>query len=253
MTTEEQAALIEAVKSLVTELKDGVTSQISALSQRCDSIDAKLKKADGAGERRRGPDENEAGVRRFDADEIQHPGEHPGDARRVAADRQARSDNFDPAAFAALSSSVAELKKRQSRPMADLNAFADTQAKADSVMRALGSAAEPPMAGEDLVSYKIRMHRKMQPHSPRWKGVELQLIAADQVALDNILGEIRADAMTAATSPVGMPEFQHRKITETAPGGHTITRFVGNGTIFKQLSRPVRHVAYIGTRTGTGQ
>jgi hypothetical protein len=120
--------------------------------------------------------------------------------------------------------------------------------KADSVLRALGTRAEPPMAGEDLVAYNIRLARKMQVHSPLWKGVNLQIIAADQIALDNALGQIRADAMTAATSPVGMPEFQHRMITETAPGGHTITRFVGNGTIFKQLSRPVRHVAYIGTR-----
>jgi len=38
-------------------------------------------------------------------------------------------------------------------------------------------------------------------------------------------------------------------ISETMPGGHTVNRFVGNGTIFKQLSRPVRHVAFIGTRS----
>jgi hypothetical protein len=243
MTPEE---LLAAVK----ELTDALRGDMTALA---DSVTELTKKADAAGARDLGVDTSMRRRKDEDEDPIQHPGERPGDARRVAADRQARSDNVDPAAFAALSSSVAELKKRQSRPMADLNAFADTQAKADSVMRALGSAAEPPMAGEDLVSYKIRMHRKMQPHSPRWKGVELQLIAADQVALDNILGEIRADAMTAATSPVGMPEFQHRKITKTMPGGHTVHEFIGNGTIFKQLSRPVRHVAFIGTRTGTGQ
>ncbi|MBR0734430.1 hypothetical protein JQ595_37355 [Bradyrhizobium japonicum] len=219
-------ATLQAIKELAEALRSDMQTAIAALDKKCDGIadsfSALKKKADEAGERDRGVDGTMA--------------------ERVAA------DSVDPAAFAALSSSVAELKKRQSRPMKDLNAYADVQAKADSVMRALGSAAEPPMAGEDLVPYKIRMHRKMQPYSPRWKGVELQLIAADQVALDNVLGEIRTDAMTAAMSPVGMPEFQHRKITKTMPGGHTVHEFIGNGTIFKQLSRPVRHVAYIGTR-----
>jgi hypothetical protein len=223
-------ATVQAIREIAEALRADLSSSIDALSKRCDALaeDVKAnKKSDEAGERDRGVDGTMA--------------------LRVAADA------VDPAAFAALASSVADMQKKRARPMKDLNAYADAQAKADSVMRALGSAAEPPMAGEDLVSYKIRMHRKMQPHSPRWKGVELQLIAADQVALDNILGEIRADAMTAATSPVGMPEFQHRMLTKTMPGGHIVHEFIGNGTIFKQLSRPVRHVAHIGTRTGTGQ
>ena len=211
---------LNAIKAIAEALRSDMATSIAKIDEKCtalaDSV-AKLK-ADAAG------------------DDLTM-------ATRTAA------DSVDPAAFAALASSVADMQKKQARPMKDLNAYADAQAKADSVMRALGSAAEPPMAGEDLVSYKIRIHRKMQPHSPRWKGVELQLIAADQVALDNVLGEIRADAMTAATSPVGMPEFQHRMITKTMPGGHIVHEFIGNGTIFKQLSRPVRHVAYIGTRS----
>jgi hypothetical protein len=226
--------LLAAITKVAEEMKTSVAAHCSALDAKYAAVmDAVTKKkADAAGSRS-GENEDDLGQ---------------GDmAKRVAADR--RADSVDPAAFAALASSVADMKKKQARPMADLNAFADAQAKADSVMRALGRAAEPPMSGEDLVSYKIRMHRKMQPHSSRWKGVELQLIAADQVALDNVLGEIRSDAMTAAMSPVGMPEFQHRMITKTMPGGHIVHEFIGNGTIFKQLSRPVRHVAYIGTRT----
>jgi hypothetical protein len=131
-----------------------------------------------------------------------------------------------------------------------MNAFADVQAKADAVMRTLGSAAEPPMRGEDLVAYKIRTHRKMQPHSSKWKGVDLGIIAADQAALENVLVEIRADATAAGLSPVGMPEFQHRMITKQMPGGHIERSFIGNGTCFRQMSRPVRHVASFGTRSG---
>lgn len=238
---------LKAFMDALDELRTGVTASVDAISKRCDAIAEDVranKKAEAAGERDRGIDTS---MRRRE-DEDEDPNALA--ARRTAAD--ARSDSVPRSEFAALASTVNDMRKKQSRPMKDLDAYADAQAKADSVMRALGGAAEPPMAGEDLVSYKIRMHRKMQSHSPRWKGVELQLIAADQVALDNVLTEIRADAMTAATSPVGMPEFQHRMITKTMPGGHTVHEFIGNGTIFKQLSRPVRRVAYIGTRTGTG-
>jgi hypothetical protein len=171
-------------------------------------------------------------------------------AEKTAADR-ARSDSVDPAAFAALASSVNEMKKRQSRPMADLNAFADAQAKADAVLRTHNERAEPPMAGEDIIAYNIRLARKMQPHSKTWKGVELSLIAADRQAFGIALDSIRADALEAGLKPVGLPLFQHREFVQESAGGHRIRSFVGNGTIFKQLSRPVRHVQYIGTRTGT--
>jgi outer membrane murein-binding lipoprotein Lpp len=226
---------LKALTTLITELGDGLRADVSkhveTMNAKYDSLEKKIdakKKADEAGERDRGVDGTMA--------------------ERVAADR-ARSDSVDPAAFAALSSSVAELKKKQSRPMPDLNAFADAQAKADAVMIANGERAEPPMAGEDLVAYNIRLARKMQPHSERWKGVELSIIAADSKAFNNVLAEIRSDALQAGRNAVGLPLFQHRKIVQESPGGHKITSFVGNGTIFKQMSRPVRHVSFIGTRT----
>ena len=169
--TKRFSAALDALKADVIESVGKIDAKCTALA---DSV-SELKKADT-------PDGNEDTM-----------------AERVAADA------VDPAAFAALASSVADMRKKQARPMKDQDAFADAQAKADTVMRALGTRAEPPMAGEDLVNYKIRMHRKMQPHSLKWKGVELSLIAADHQALDNVLGEIRADAMEASMSPVGLP------------------------------------------------
>jgi hypothetical protein len=221
----------EELKALITALGESLRSDMAAslakLDAKCDALAESIskKKADN------------------DDDDM---------AQRVAADRQARSDSVDPAAFASLASSVAELKQRQSRPMSDLNAFADAQAKADSVMRVHGSAAEPPMAGEDLIAYQIRMARKMQKHSPKWKGVDLGIISAARQAFENVLTEIRADAVHAGLNPTDLQLFEHRKFVKQTPGGHTITEFVGNGTIFKKMSRPVRHIAYIGTRTGIG-
>jgi hypothetical protein len=220
MDTEQLKAFMDALEALRTD----ITASISAINAKCDALTADIKaRKDSAGSRE-GRDETDLG------------------AERVAADSVGRSE------FAALASSVAGMQRKQTRPMADLNAFADVQAKAHAVMQALGSSAEPPMAGEDLVAYKIRTTRKMQSHSPKWKGVELQIIAADHAALDTVINEIRSDAMAASMSTEGMREFEHRKITKTLPGGHTVNEFVGNGTIFKQLSRPVRHVGYIGTR-----
>ena len=241
MSPEEMLAKIAEIAEA---LRCDVASQIEKMDARYDAIERKLdakKKADEAGERDRGVDTS---MRRRE-DEDEDPA-HPHAAKRVAADM--RSDSVPRSEFAALASSVADLKKKQTRSMGDLNAFADVQAKADAVLRTHNERAEPPMAGEDLVAYQIRMHRPMQKHSTKWKGVDLGLIAADRQAFTNVLAEIRSDALQAGLNPVGLPEFQHREITQQMPGGHLVKSFVGTGTIFKQLSRPVRHVAYIGTR-----
>ena len=217
----------EQIKELLAaleQMRGDVTTQISKISDRCDALDAAIKKAGAA-----------KSDRSEDADEKE-------EAVRVAADSVPRSE------FAALASTVADLKKKQARPMADLNAFADMQAKADAALRSHNERAEPPMSGEELVNYGIRMHRKMQRHSAKWKGVDLGLISADRQALENIFNEIRADTVTASMCTDGMPQFQHRMITKTLPGGHLVREFIGNGTIFKQLSLPVRHVAFIATR-----
>ena len=78
---------------------------------------------------------------------------------------------------------------------------------------------------------------------------DLAVIAADSTTFGIALDAIRSDALHAGLNPVDLKPFEHRAMTQTSPGGHKITSFVGNGTIFKQLSRPVRHVGYIGTRT----
>jgi hypothetical protein len=226
---------LNAIKAIAKALRADMAANIAKLDEKCtalaDSFDKMKKKADEAGER--GENENDMTRR--------------GMAERVAA------DSVGAAEFSVLCREVADLRKKVARPQADLNAYADAQAKADAVMIANGERAEPPMAGEDIIAYNIRLARKMQPHSKRWKGVELAIIAADSTAFNNVLAEIRSDATQAGLNPVGLPEFQHRKIVKQSPGGHTITEFVGPGTIFKMLSRPVRHVAYIGTRSGIGQ
>jgi hypothetical protein len=171
------------------------------------------------------------------------------DPRDTMAEQVAADSAAGRAALAALSSRVDDLKRQVARPMADLNAFADAQEKADKVMRVHGTRAEPHMAGEDIIAYNIRLAKKMQPYSKTWKGVELSLIAPDRQAFNIALDGIRADALQAGLNPTHLPPFQHQEIVEQGKGGHTITKFVGKGTIFAQLSSPYRNVKRFGTRS----
>jgi len=227
-------ALLEAVKALTEKLADGLRAD---MAEHCKKLDAKydaiadsMKKLDA-----KKKDEDE------DADPV---GEERHAARRTAADSVSRAD------LEVLRAQVRDLQVRQpTRTPSDRDALADLQAKADVAYRALGERADMPMMGEGTVEYAIRLHRGLQRHLPKdskWKGVELAVAARDPSTFAAICDSVRAGAYEAGISPIGMPEFQHREIKTESPGGHRITTFVGNGTIFKQMSRPVRHVISIG-------
>jgi hypothetical protein len=239
MTEEQIAALLAQIQSVASEMKAHVDTSCAAMSAKFDAAVGEIqkKKSDAT-------DPDDTMAEQVAADEAGH---------RMVRNSEMRADSTSDirvanSMLAGLARSVSDIRKQISRPMADLNAYADAQAKADAVMRLHGESAEPPMSGEELIPYQIRMHRKLQPHSPKWKGIELSIIAADQRALENVLGEIRSDATQAGLNPIHLPEFEHRKIVQESPGGHRITTFVGKGTYIKQMSRPVRHVKFIGTR-----
>jgi hypothetical protein len=231
MTPEQIAELMAQIQSVATELRSHVDKSCADMSARFDSAINEI-------ERKHGEAEHVA------ADEAGHRAVKNAEMRADSASDVRVANSL----LAGLARDMTALKKQVTRPMADLNAYADVQAKADAVLRVHGESAEPPMSGEDLVAYNIRMARRMQPHSKTWKGVDLRLIAADSQAFNIALDGIRADALEAGLKPVGLPEFQHRKIVKQMPGGHIMTEFVGTGTFIKQMSRPVRHVAFIGTR-----
>jgi hypothetical protein len=236
--------MLAAVKAIAESLKSEMTGALAKLDEKCNAMsDAVAKmKADAvlSTSQHMQNDMTRRGTLKSDND-----GKDP---YNTMAERTAADAVVGRAEMASLSRSIAELQRKTNRPMSDLNAFADAQAKADAVFRIHGERAEPPMAGETLVDYNIRMHRKMQPHSPIWKNVNLNIIAADGIAFGNALEAIRADAVQAGENGSHLKPFDHKEITEVSRGGHRITRFVGNGSIFKQLSRPVRYVSYIGTR-----
>ncbi|SHN69126.1 hypothetical protein [Bradyrhizobium erythrophlei] len=240
--------LLAAVREIAESLKSDLSGSIAKLDEKCSALaDSVAKmKADAIVSSSMGmQDDMRRGKLKAD-DDRRDPDNYAQDGR--AGPMLTAADAVDPAAFAVLASTVADMKMRSLRTSVDRNAVADLQAKADAVMRVHGDRAEPAMPGESVVDYSIRLARKMQPYSKTWKGVDLQLIAADQKALGIALDQIRHDAYAAGESVEGMKPFMHREIVEHGPGGHKVTRFIGRGSMFKQMTRPTRNVSYIGTR-----
>jgi hypothetical protein len=199
---------------------------------------------------------------KFDAamGEIQKKKSDAGDpddtlAEQTAADRRADAvENMLRSEIKTLRNQVNDLTVREGMSLArqsasTQDAYADAQAKADAVYRALGESAPGPMSGEDLVAYQIRLTRPLQRHSKAWKNADLYAIAKDGSTFSGVCDAVRMDAMAYSMSPGDAPLFQHREVKKTSPGGHQITEFIGNGTVYKQMSPPVRSVQRFVTKS----
>lgn len=173
-------------------------------------------------------------------------GEDDLGAEQTAAD--SRRDSVSRGEFRALQERVNDVTVKQAdRRPADRDALAELQARADVAYRSLGDGAAPaPMQGETVVDYACRLHRPLQRHSRRFAKSELAVIARDPATFNTVLDGIRADAYEAGMNPVDLPMFQHREIKTESAGGHRVSNFVGTGTIFKQMARPVKYVTGIG-------
>jgi hypothetical protein len=232
----DETKLIELIQALGETLRTEVADGIAKISQRCDALDEKLKKSDTAGHRSRDGDE----MRSDDGDV------DGTNATRTAADRAERRADSLAADVRNLSNRLNSIDIHSRQNQGTRDQFADLQSKADVAYRSWNESCPPPMSGEGVLDYALRIHRPLQRHSKKFKTTELLALARDPSTLSTICEQIRADAFEASMSPVGMPEFQHREIVENLSTGHISRRWVGNGTIFKQLSRPVRHVKSIG-------
>lgn len=248
---------LSAIMDAIGGMSSKFDAKFDALEKKYDAIADSVSKMDSSKKDESEKDRKDS--RKDEEKDEKKDGDDTG-AEETAADKKKDSEEEKDAKAdsAALHAELADLRKivadigtRTPRALtaADRHAFADAQAKADAVMRTFGEQAEPPMAGEDLVAYQIRLARKMQPHSKPWKGVDLAIIAADSAALPVVLEQIRADALQAGRNPTDLKPLEHRMIVENLPSGHVRTSFVGNGTIFKQMSTHRRLVSRIGVRS----
>jgi uncharacterized protein (DUF2249 family) len=141
---------------------------------------------------------------------------------RVASYRQVRLDAVKP-----LAQRLDDLSARIPKVLADADrtAFADVQARADTVYHALGSVAPRPMDGEDILAYRRRLAKGVQKHSTTWKDISVGTLGADAFTVAE--AQVYADAMTAAQNPTDLAEDELREITKTDMTGRRITSFVG--------------------------
>jgi 8-oxo-dGTP pyrophosphatase MutT (NUDIX family) len=149
----------------------------------------------------------------------------PAPALKAKAD-----DDTKPEPEKAEAKADAEPEKKEEDVKADDDdraAYADAQARADSVYAAFGDAAPRPLQGEGLMAYRRRLARKLQPHSAAWKDVKLDALG-DAAALTVAEGQIYADAAKAARNPVDLPNGQLMEITRTDATGRRISEFRGS-------------------------
>ncbi|WP_080752258.1 NUDIX domain-containing protein [Burkholderia gladioli] len=161
--------------------------------------------------------------------------EKEAEAAKLKAEAKEEEAKADAAAReSALLDRVAQLEKMlvqtaqlTPKPLSDADhaAFADVQAKADSIYSAFGKQASRALNGEDVLAYRKRLAAPMKSHSAAWKDVDLSKLDASVFEIAE--AAIYADAMDAAIRPVGAAEGGLRAVTKDTGTGHRVTTFYG--------------------------
>ena len=106
-------------------------------------------------------------------------------------------------------------------------AYADCQAKADSVYSAFGKSASRPLQGESLMAYRKRMLRGLQAHSDEMKNVNINKIA-DEAMLQIVEKRVYADALAASRGTGAIAKGQLIALHKKDQAGRTITEYRGD-------------------------
>lgn len=223
------------VTNSIKAMADSVMKTCADMSKRMDSIEQRFgKKADAdetAEEKekrlKREEDRVAADKKRKDSeddDKRKKEEKEKADAAKADSDKRA-AENEE------LRKQVAELQQRVPKAMtdADFGQMAELRSRADSVYSALGKLSAPaPMHAETSTSYRIRLLKGIVEHSPAYKEVALDKIAAADVgALGPIEERIYSDAMSFAKSPSTVPNGELRVVERRSPSGHIVREFVG--------------------------
>jgi 8-oxo-dGTP pyrophosphatase MutT (NUDIX family) len=143
---------------------------------------------------------------------------------------------------------IADVEQRLPKQItdADYAAMADAQVKADRIMLMHDKRAPGPWGGEALLAYRRRLSEGLKEFSPRWKEVNLGVVAADETAFSNIEQMIYADAEAAGLNPPAPAEGFLREIVDQDRTGRKISTFVGNPSAWmEQFSSGRRRLAGI--------
>jgi hypothetical protein len=207
-------------------------------SARCDALGKKMARKDSEeGEEDGKPpgtpkeaekvdskkdDDGGSGEAKEETEEMKKEAEEES-ARKDAELKQIKADSEK------IANELADLKRKvEVRPDDEEAAFADVQARADDVFSALGERAPRALPGETLAGYRVRLARKLQPHSATLKEIDLAAISrADAKGFTALEDRVYADAATAARNPTDVPVGALREIRKRRPGGGEIIEFAG--------------------------
>jgi len=135
------------------------------------------------------------------------------------------------------------LQRQVGPPDGDPREFRQAQARADSVYQQYGDSAPPPLAGEQLHAYRVRLVSPYLKHSAKLKNANLAKIH-DTNALDVIEQQIYLDAAREAVHPTGgFRPGELRAIVTMDAANRPVTRYVGDqNACWSQFNPPIRHV-----------
>jgi hypothetical protein len=190
--------------------------------------------------------------------EIKHKGKSKDDSKKSDDDDDKKDDDDDDKKDdSARADAVADLQRQltdtratiarleaQMKPRSDDEhaAFADTQARADTVFNGFGQRAPRPLEGEGLLDYRRRLATKLKSHSSIWKGVKLSALPEEAFGIAE--GQIYSDAAVAAANPVDLGAGELRMVTKIDPTtGVRSNVFYGKESFVKGMGRPGRRVA----------
>jgi hypothetical protein len=105
--------------------------------------------------------------------------------------------------------------------------FLDVQSRAEKAYLGWGMRANPPLAGETLRNYRLRLLRPMQRHSKQYSKSDLELLPRDEAIFGATEAAIYADSIAASSSPDSVPRGQLRMIVKRLPSGHIENTFIG--------------------------
>ena len=129
-------------------------------------------------------------------------------------------------------------------------AFADAQARADTVFSGFGQRAPRPLEGESLIGYRKRLATKLKSYSPVWKNVKFSQLPDEAFGIAET--QVYSDAAVAAANPMDLEAGELRMVTKIDPAtGVRSNVFYGKESFVKQMGRPGRRVAAFRTMAST--
>jgi 8-oxo-dGTP pyrophosphatase MutT (NUDIX family)/IS5 family transposase len=207
-------------------------SFMDAVTARLDSMESGMKaKADADDEKAKGEPDRVAADAKKDADEADEKAKADAAEEEAKAKADAEAEEkakADAKADSDVRARIDAIEKLLPRQLSDADrvAMSQVQERADSVFRAFGDSASPPMAGEDIHAYRRRLAGKLQPHSAALKGVNLNAIQ-DAVAFDHLEAQIYSDASAKAMSPADVMPGTLREHVSQDVTGRKISTFSG--------------------------